>query len=390
MSFVLGVLLPSSAQVPCLDDDAESVKPTVLIQSAHLAQEPVAVFGGPVLAVCLASDTGGAAGSLQAALAGGTLSFLGWNLQPPLQLTPEQAAKEAAMASRYSGLASAKSQAPRLLPVGSSAATPCPSLAAVSSGCGVLWDRTGTKLAVVLPSMVHVSVALLGSPSRGAVKDMRMAELCRIPLSGVSAAWHGAALFVSTADGRTVTLVPPLAVESGRSGDAAASSGHAAGQGSLRRQALVVDVSSASPSTLELQCSGSSGSQISAVPEAFPSPFGSGSYPCALTGGHLVSLQWTSAPASFAASLHAVQIRFPLLSAALAVAGVDAASQASYVGASAFAADCISRLPSFVQVRVVGCGGENRMLQLSTMRLLLVIRRMRRLPWRLSGLLQLR
>lgn len=333
----------SIRQVPLLDPDADSVKPTVLVAAASLSQEPVAVFGGPVLAVCLASDTGGAAGSLQAALAGGTLSFLGWNLQPPMQLTAEQAAKEAAMAARYSGLASgSKALAPRLLPVGSSAATPCPSFAAVSSGCGVLWDPSGRRLAVVLPSMVHVSTAL------GPARDLRMAELCRIPLVAVSAAWHGSGLFVSTNDGRTVAVVPPLPAD-GR-GEAAVASQHAAGQGSLRRLPLVIELTAPRKASLGLQCSGSSGSQVSAVPASFAAPFSGGSIPAVLTSGHLVSVQWAPSPASPAAPLLAVNVRSPLLAAALSLAGADLSSQAAYVGASAFAADCISRLPAFVQV----------------------------------------
>ena len=314
------------------------------------------MFGGPVLAVCLASDTGGAAGHLQAALAAGTLSFLGWNLQPPMQLTPEQAAKEAAMASRYSGLSSSKGQAPRLLPVGSAAATPCPSLAAVASGCGAIWDRSGTRLAVCLPSMVHISVA------RGPPRERRLAELCRVPLAAASAAWHGAGLYVSTSDGRTVVVVPPIPVDGGGAagGDAAAAAlavgEHAAGRGSLRRQALVLDVSvaaSASPHVL-LQGGGEASGLLSAVLPPVVAPPAAGSFPGALAGGHLVSLMWTPAPASTAASLVAVSVRSPLLAAALALAGVGGAEevpQASYVGSSAFAADCIARLPSLAQVR---------------------------------------
>ena len=147
-------------------------------------------------------------------LAGANLAFYSWALADPPQRSAEEEAKEAALAARYSGLSpGGTARQPRLLLVGSTAATPAPSVAASSSGCGVLWSDDGSRFAVCTSHAVHIMAVSVPTTS-AATRQATVVELCRAPLVAVSATWDGASgLLVATADARTVLVLPPLVLE---------------------------------------------------------------------------------------------------------------------------------------------------------------------------------
>lgn len=272
--------------------DAPLVKPTVLIGRLALPQEPVAVWGGPVLALALASDTG----STGAQLSNASLQFFGWALADPPPQSAEEAAKEAALAARYSGLAgegAKKGREPRIVPVGSSSSTPPPSALGAVNGHGVLWSAAGTAAAVCTPSAVHVLTSFATANGARAV-----VELCRMPLQASAASWGddaGSTLFVTTTDARVVAIVPPLLDAAGLADAAAASAAIA----SRRLQPAVVEL------------------QVPVPPAGLPGPLHPTHMPppgrgvlcpamCAPVGvlrDHLVTMHWTGRRLPVAPSL---------------------------------------------------------------------------------------
>ena len=221
------------------DDSPALVKPRTLITRVGLSQEPVAVWGGPVLAVAQASDTGSAGANLGTA----SLQFLSWSLAAPLEQTAEEKAKEAALAARYSGLASEpKAREPRLLPVGSSSNTPAPSVAGAVNGHGVTWSSDGARAAVCSPSAVHILTSFPASAS--AASSLTVTELCRVPLQAASAVWGGdGGLYVTTTDARVVGVFPPVFDPTGLT-DASAASSYIA---SRRLAPVVVELQALAP-----------------------------------------------------------------------------------------------------------------------------------------------
>jgi hypothetical protein len=219
------------------DAEEATPQPATLLKGAPLPQEPLAVWGGgPVLAIALASDTGTATSNLYVALATANLQFFGWEIVTPPQVPGEGAAGSgagagsayaAAAAGLQSITAKAKEQAtrPRLPLVSAASATPAPSVPGVVNGSGVCWDADGTRVAVLSAAFAHV-LAVVSSPADALARapggsgalpgysgSYRTAvELCRVPLSALSAGWHAGMLCAVEASGqRLLALLPPVA-----------------------------------------------------------------------------------------------------------------------------------------------------------------------------------
>ena len=199
---------------------ATAPTPVTLIASLVLPNEPVGVWGGPILGISTVADSAAAASPTP--LAGATLQWFAWDLVDPPLRSAEEVAKEAAMAARYSGLGgggagSAKAPEARLRQLSSFASCPSPSAASAESNCGVLWNGDGSRVAVCSPTAVHVfaparmeSSSSSSSSSSGSTAGYCLVEVCCVTLQAVNAVWFDGVLLVTGSGGRLHALFTPL------------------------------------------------------------------------------------------------------------------------------------------------------------------------------------
>jgi hypothetical protein len=347
----------SLRQLPVLEDAYQEVgKAAVLVPELALSSEPLAVWGGPVLALALASGTGAASANAAAALSSSSLHFFGWSvIDPPEPAVGDKGVSEGAGknagASAYSGAARPKGDLPRLQPVSTSASgMPAPSAPGVASGCGVRWNAEGTRLCICTPTNVHLVAALsprrLAASGAGAASGRKkggsagafvarpaspplvpavgvLVELCRVPLVVTDAQWVGATLYVvsaaaqdATGGARVLAVFPPLldphlvasGAEPGAAAAAAASAAAAMVRDGQRLVAVVAELQAhLLPAAAPPQLAGAP------LPPARrgAGPAG-GCAPIAVARSHLLLAHWggsrsavSAAPASTAALLPA-------------------------------------------------------------------------------------
>jgi len=346
-------------QLPVVGAEAPTPKIETVLATVPLAQEPVAVWGGPLLAVALASDTGSTSANVYTTFATANLQFYSWAV-----VTPPQLAEGDAAAAGMTAKAREAANKPRLPGAGHTAATPAPSVAGAINGAGVVWNDAGTAFAVCTPTAVHIAAVVRPSsraapppPSRpgGAhAGGATVVEVARVATPLVCARWLGSSLFGTTGDGRAVAIVPPLV--DATSPDAAAASLH---RGAVRSVATVVELAAAASGP--------------AVPGAWYAPplppprRGAANpalaVPLTLSGGHLLSMHWVGPRAGAGGGvlddagvvLGGVSMLHPGLRALVAAATLPPATTATsdigqrYIAAASAAAAAAGRLPATTQ-----------------------------------------
>lgn len=253
----------SLRQLPILEDPFEEVaKAQVVVPELYLSSEPIAVWGGPILAIALASGTGAATANVASALTSSSLHFFSWTVTMPESNASNSSTTTTERA--YSGATKSKNDLPRLATISTSATGIAPpSLFGAASGCGVKWNAEATRFCICTATNVHIigllsprrliSSATTGSKSGEIAPPVgALIELCRIPVVASEANWNGATLLVTTVAAidptgasRVLAVFPPafdphLASSSGS--DAVSMSGGIMVRDGQRLQPVVVEI----------------------------------------------------------------------------------------------------------------------------------------------------
>lgn len=252
----------SLRQLPILDDPYEEVaKAQILVPELFSTSEPIAVWGGPILTVALASGTGAATANAVLALASSSLHFFSWTVTSPDSTSSSSSTSSNERA--YSGATKSKSDLPRLTTISASATGIAPpSIFGAVSGCGVKWNAEATRFCICTATNVHIigllsprrllSSAAAGSKTAGNAPIGALVELCRIPVVASDVNWHGATLLATTVAAndptgasRVLAFFPPVLdphLASSSGSDTISMSGGIMNRDGQRLQPVVVEI----------------------------------------------------------------------------------------------------------------------------------------------------